>query len=38
MTDARPDDAPDTEVTDPDTVDPDTATEPDGSPVENPSG
>lgn len=40
MSDQKPGTEPDTDtgVPDPSTVDPDTGTEPDGSPVENPSG
>jgi hypothetical protein len=38
MTDKTTPDAPDTETVDPDTVDPETATDPEGDPVENPSG
>ncbi|OOB92245.1 hypothetical protein [Rathayibacter sp. VKM Ac-2630] len=39
MTDkTTPDDAPDTETVDPEHVDPETATDPEGDPVENPSG
>lgn len=39
MTDkTTPGDVPDTETVDPEHVDPDTATDPEGDPVENPSG
>ncbi len=38
MSDPKPEPQTDPSTPDPETVDPETGTEPDGSPVENPSG